>query len=236
MVLVFTKCLYRFLSDCVVLAQRNGFNGETAGPKPTEKVKRDFTYEQLKSSQGLIGLQAGSNKFASQKGMRIGAVRHISDIRADNFSKDSEGVLTLQAGTNKFDSQKGMRGFGAVRHISDIRADDFSQASEGVITLQAGTNKFDSQKGMRGFGAVRHISDVKVEELDRAGTAVVRLDMGYTGGDSQKGMTCFGAQRHVSDIKVLDLAENLRQSQGPSRAPSQRMAEAEEAPAEEEEQ
>ena len=217
-------------------AQRNGFSGETAGPKPSEKVKRNFTYEQLKSSQGTIGLQAGSNKFASQKGMRIGSVRHISDIRADKFSKDSEGVLTLQAGTNKFDSQKGTRGFGAVRHISDIRADDFSQASEGVITLQAGTNKFDSQKGTRGFGAVRHISDVKVEELDRAGTAVVRPDMGYSGGDSQKGMTCFGAHRHVSDIKVLDLAENFRQSQGISKTPSSRaMAEIDE-PQEEEEQ
>lgn len=40
-------------------AQRNGFQGPVCGPKPTTANKRQFTYEQLKAGQGIIGLQAG---------------------------------------------------------------------------------------------------------------------------------------------------------------------------------
>ena len=42
------------------------------------------------------------------KGMSsFGAVRHISDIRADDLDRQGQGMLTLQGGTNKFASQKG---------------------------------------------------------------------------------------------------------------------------------
>lgn len=79
----------------------------------------------------------GTNKFASQKGMSMGAVRHVADIRADDMNQDGQGVINLQAGTNKFASQKGMS-MGAVRHIADIRADEMCQDGQGVINLQAG--------------------------------------------------------------------------------------------------
>nr|AKS48163.1 calponin-like protein-2 [Mytilus coruscus] len=209
-------------------AQRLNFNGETIGSKPTVKHDVNFSYEQLKQSCGLIGLQSGTNKFASQKGMRIGAVRHIADIRADKFDKESEGQISLQSGTNKFASQKGMTSMGAVRHICDIRADEYDPESNREINLQSGTNKFDSQAGMRGFGAIRHIADVKVNELDREGSAVLRPDMGYAGGDSQKGMTCFGAQRHVTNIKTTDLAEEYAEKYG--KPATQRLAQTEEVP------
>lgn len=188
-------------------AQRNGFNGPSAGAKPTEKQKREFTYEQLKQAHGVIGLQSGTNKFASQKGMRsIGAVRHIADIRADDASQDSQSMITLQAGTNKFDSQKGMTGFGSVRHISDIRADDLVKEGNCFINLQAGTNKFDSQKGIRGgFGAVRHISDIRADKFAQESSGDINLQSGTNRFASQKGMTGFGAVRHIADIRADDL-------------------------------
>ena len=37
--------------------------------------------DQLKQGQTIIGLQSGTNKFASQKGMTMGGVRHVADIR-----------------------------------------------------------------------------------------------------------------------------------------------------------
>ena len=37
--------------------QRAGFNGPVIGPKPTEKNVREFTDEQLKAGQAIIGLQ-----------------------------------------------------------------------------------------------------------------------------------------------------------------------------------
>nr|BBL87043.1 calponin splicing isoform 2 [Pinctada fucata] len=163
-------------------AQRNSFNGATCGSRPVEENRRNFSYERLKSSHGSIGLQSGTNKFDSQKGMTaMGAVRHISDIRADKFDQTSEGCITLQAGTNKFASQKGMTAIGAVRHISDIRADDYDKQSLCDINLQSGTNKFDSQKGMRGFGAVRHISDITADDLSREARSTISPQIMYTG-------------------------------------------------------
>ena len=44
-----------------------------------------------KEGQALIGLQAGTNKFASQKGMSFGAVRHVSDIHVDDMTKEGHG-------------------------------------------------------------------------------------------------------------------------------------------------
>lgn len=49
--------------------------------------------------QGLVILQAGTNKCASQKGMSMGSVRHVADIRADDMDQDGQGVINLQAGT-----------------------------------------------------------------------------------------------------------------------------------------
>lgn len=48
--------------------------------------------------QGVINLQSGTNKFASQKGMSMGSVRHVADIRADDMTQEGQGVINLQAG------------------------------------------------------------------------------------------------------------------------------------------
>ena len=63
---------------------------------------------------------AGTNKFASQKGMSMGAVRHVADIRADDMTQEGQGNIGLQAGTNKFATQSGMS-FGKGRGVSDIK-------------------------------------------------------------------------------------------------------------------
>lgn len=48
----------------------------------------------------------GTNKFASQKGMSFGSVRHVADIRCDDVTKEGQGIITLQMGTNQCASQK----------------------------------------------------------------------------------------------------------------------------------
>ena len=48
--------------------------------------------------------------------MTFGGVRHVSDIKADDLTKEGSSVIGLQMGSNKFASQKGMS-FGAVRHV-----------------------------------------------------------------------------------------------------------------------
>ncbi|XP_030746618.1 muscle-specific protein 20 [Sitophilus oryzae] len=51
--------------------------GPYLGPKPADENKRDFSEEQLKAGQTIIGLQAGQNKGATQAGQNIGAGRKI---------------------------------------------------------------------------------------------------------------------------------------------------------------
>ncbi|XP_041354660.1 myophilin-like [Gigantopelta aegis] len=49
------------------------------GPKESEANVRNFSEEQLKAGQNVIGLQMGTNKGASQAGMNMGNMRHIVD-------------------------------------------------------------------------------------------------------------------------------------------------------------
>jgi hypothetical protein len=53
------------------------WKGPNLGPKPSEENKREFDEETLKAGQAIIGLQAGTNKGASQAGQSFGAGRHI---------------------------------------------------------------------------------------------------------------------------------------------------------------
>ncbi|KZC05914.1 Muscle-specific protein 20 [Dufourea novaeangliae] len=53
------------------------WRGPWLGPKPAEENKRHFTEEQLRAGEGLIGLQAGTNKGATQAGQSFGATRKI---------------------------------------------------------------------------------------------------------------------------------------------------------------
>ena len=84
--------------ECLFLqAQRNGFVGPTIGPKPVEKNLRFFTDEQIKASHSIIGLQAGYNKGASQKGMSFGATRHGNDIKSDDMTREGQAIISLQS-------------------------------------------------------------------------------------------------------------------------------------------
>jgi len=49
------------------------------GAKEASENKREFTAEQLRSGEAVIGLQAGSNKGASQAGQNFGKTRSIMD-------------------------------------------------------------------------------------------------------------------------------------------------------------
>ena len=99
-------------------AQAVGFNGPVLGPKEATKNVRNFTDEQMKAGEGVIGLQMGTNKVASQAGMSFGRSRHIADIKCDDVSKEGQSVIGLQMGTNAGASQAGMN-MGKTRSIVD---------------------------------------------------------------------------------------------------------------------
>lgn len=55
----------------------NNYGMPSIGPKEADKNVRNFTEEQLKAGQGVIGLQMGSNKGANQSGINFGNTRHM---------------------------------------------------------------------------------------------------------------------------------------------------------------
>jgi len=61
------------------LANKNGYQGPCIGAKIAVANPREFTEEQLKQGDTMIGLQMGSHKGASQAGMNIGKSRSIMD-------------------------------------------------------------------------------------------------------------------------------------------------------------
>lgn len=60
-------------------ARRVGYSGPTLGPEEATENRREFTEEQLRAGESVIGLQAGSNKGASQAGQNFGKTRAIID-------------------------------------------------------------------------------------------------------------------------------------------------------------
>jgi len=64
---------------CLQSLGRKGANFGVAcmGPKESSKNVREFTEEQLRASEGIVNLQYGSNKGASQSGMNFGNTRHM---------------------------------------------------------------------------------------------------------------------------------------------------------------
>jgi len=55
------------------------YDGPVLGPAESTENKREFSEEQLRAGEGIIGLQAGSNKGASQAGQNFGKTRAIID-------------------------------------------------------------------------------------------------------------------------------------------------------------
>jgi len=138
-------------------AQSNGFDGPSLGPRESQRNERKFDEETMNAGQSVIGLQMGTNKCASQKGMSFNTRRHIADMKIEEGSRDGQAVIGLQMGTNKGASQAGMK-FGQPRHIADLKVDEASLEGQSVIGLQMGTNDVASQKGMT-FGKTRSIVD-----------------------------------------------------------------------------
>jgi len=53
------------------------WRGPWLGPRPSEENRREFSQQQLRAGEAIIGLQAGSNKGATQSGQNFGASRKI---------------------------------------------------------------------------------------------------------------------------------------------------------------
>ncbi|OZC12725.1 hypothetical protein X798_00357 [Onchocerca flexuosa] len=169
--------------------------------------------EKIRLSDGIVRLQAGTNKYDSQKGMTgFGTARRETTKMMDSKHPDydherpDQSEIPLQAGTNKFASQKGMTGFGTSRRettkICDSAHPEYdpeSSIDSSTIPSQMGSNKYASQKGMTGFGQPRwEVLDPSISWQNRKSQGMVRLQSGTNRFASQQGMTGFGTPRNTT--------------------------------------
>ncbi|TKR96777.1 hypothetical protein L596_010750 [Steinernema carpocapsae] len=178
---------------------------------PSDFKLNPLPEEKIRLSDGIVRLQAGTNKYDSQKGMTMfGTARRettkILDTKHPEYDheKPDQSEIPLQSGTNKFASQKGMRSFGTNRRetckIVDTNHPEYdpeSSIDSTTIPCQMGSNKYASQKGMTGFGQPRwEVLDPSISWQNRKSQGMVRLQSGTNRFASQAGMTKFGTPRN----------------------------------------
>ncbi|KAM4530551.1 calponin-1 [Odontesthes bonariensis] len=144
------------------MAKSKGFHSKyDLGVKYAEKHQRRFAPEKLREGRNIIGLQMGTNKLASQKGMTsYGTRRHLYDAKIGMDNPMDQSTISLQMGTNKGASQAGMTAPGTRRHIFDKNL-GLETCDTTTISLQMGTNKVASQQGMTSYGLPRQVFDNK---------------------------------------------------------------------------
>lgn len=142
------------------VAKSKGDKG-TIGVKYADRQERKFNPEKLREGRNIIGLQMGTNKFASQKGMTsYGTRRHLYDPKLGNEQPLDQATISLQMGTNKGASQAGMTAPGTKRQIFEQKL-GMEHCDTQTIPLQMGTNKGASQQGMTVYGLPRQVYDAK---------------------------------------------------------------------------
>lgn len=144
------------------LAKSKGVQSKyDVGVKFADKQERRFAPEKLKEGRNIIGLQMGTNKLASQKGMTsYGTRRHLYDPKAGTDTPLDQSTISLQMGTNKGANQSGMTAPGTRRHIFDKKL-DLENCDTTTVSLQMGTNKMASQQGSTPYGLSRQVYDNK---------------------------------------------------------------------------
>ncbi|KAM8974279.1 calponin-1 [Pelodytes ibericus] len=131
------------------------------GVKYADRQERKFQPEKLREGRNIIGLQMGTNKFASQKGMTsYGTRRHLYDPKLGTDQPLDQATISLQMGTNKGASQSGMTAPGTKRQIFEQKL-GMEHCDTQTIPLQMGTNKGASQQGMTVYGLPRQVYDSK---------------------------------------------------------------------------
>ncbi|GMT00572.1 hypothetical protein PENTCL1PPCAC_22746 [Pristionchus entomophagus] len=169
--------------------------------------------EKIRASEGIVRLQAGTNKYDSQKGMTgFGTARRETTKMLDtkhpeyDHEKPDQSEIPLQSGTNKFASQKGMTGFGTNRRETTKMIDSAhpeynaeSSIDSTTIPSQMGSNQYASQKGQTCFGQGRwEVLDPSISWQNRKSQGMVRLQSGTNRFASQAGMTHFGTVRNTT--------------------------------------
>ncbi|XP_028329382.1 calponin-2 [Gouania willdenowi] len=130
------------------------------GVKYADKQERMFDEEKMKGGQCVIGLQMGTNKCASQRGMNAyGTRRPPYNHKAPILAPMDSSTIGLQMGTNKGASQIGMKAPGTRRFIYDQKLGT-DKCDNSSMSQQMGYKDGANQSGQN-LGLPRQIYDPK---------------------------------------------------------------------------
>uniref|UniRef100_A0A2K6TKN0 Calponin-2 n=1 Tax=Saimiri boliviensis boliviensis TaxID=39432 RepID=A0A2K6TKN0_SAIBB len=102
----------------------------------------NFNDATMKARQCVVGLQMGTNKCASQSGMR----RQLYNPTNHTLSPMDHSTISLQIGTNKCASQVGMMAPGMWWHICDTKLET-DKCDNSSMSLQMGYMQSTNQSG-----------------------------------------------------------------------------------------
>uniref|UniRef100_A0A915DDJ3 Calponin n=1 Tax=Ditylenchus dipsaci TaxID=166011 RepID=A0A915DDJ3_9BILA len=153
--------------------------------------------EKIRASDGIVRLQSGTNKYASQKLMtNFGTARRettkIVDTKHPDYDheKPDQSEIPLQSGTNKFASQKGMTGFGTTRRETTKIVDTNHPEYNPESSIDATCIPYQMARW--------EVLDPSISWQNRKSQGMVRLQSGTNRFASQAGMTGFGTIRNTT--------------------------------------
>jgi hypothetical protein len=176
-------------------------------PKGTGGITSEMPEEKMRATDGIVPLQSGTNKLASQRGMTgFGMPRLLFNAKVNpEQNRISQGFVHLQMGTNAYADQSNQgvdigKPRGNITKATDTARPPIPHDETHLSQQTTGWKDGASQAGTRGFSKFRLQAEPLNSHQDRKSQGMIPYQMGINWAESQQGKTGFGMPRQVFTV------------------------------------